>query len=175
VAYLFVEKRTGQKRDGIPYVSSRDVETAKELLRTISLDRMGDFLDFALSEARRTRFDLQTLGGVRQYLNSYLLTSDRRAIEKAKASARLVQEAEEQLKSEYAGYLRTAAGKLLESRPAHEKAAIEDLARARAHPPIGGTGFLSNTLFELERTRLTIDRYPGKVLSFDQWKVSVAH
>jgi hypothetical protein len=24
--------------------------------------RMGDFLDFALSEARRTRFDLQTLG-----------------------------------------------------------------------------------------------------------------
>src|ERR1700731_80311 len=41
VAYLFVEKRTGQKRDGIPYVSSRDVETAKELLRTVSLDRMG--------------------------------------------------------------------------------------------------------------------------------------
>jgi hypothetical protein len=175
VAYLFVEKRTGQRRDGIPYVSSRDVETAKELLRTIPLDRMSDFLDFALSEARRTRFDLQTLGGVRQYLNSYLQTSDRRATEKAKTSARLVQEAEEQLKSQYAGYLRTAAGKLLETRPAHEKAVIEDLARARARPPVGGTGFLSNTLFELERTRLTIDHYPGKVLSFDQWRASVAH
>jgi hypothetical protein len=86
----------------------------------------------------------------------------------------LAQEAEEQLRSEYAGYLRSAAGKLLESRPAHEKAAIEDLARAKARPPVGGTGFLSNTLFELERTRLTIDRYPGKVLSFDQWRAAAS-
>jgi hypothetical protein len=174
VAYLFVEKQTGQKRDGIPYVSTKDVETAKELLQTISLDRMSDFLDFALSEARRTRFDLQTLGGVRQYLNNYLRTLDRRATDKAKTSARVIQEAEEQLKSKYASYLRTEVGKLLESCPAHEKAAIEDLARAKARTPAGGTGFLSNTLFELERTRVTIDRHPDKVLSFDQWKESAA-
>ncbi|TQF27447.1 hypothetical protein UNPF46_30775 [Bradyrhizobium sp. UNPF46] len=174
VAYLFVEKRTGQKREGIPYVSSRDVETAKELLRSVPLDQIGDFLDFALSEARRTRFDLQTLGGVKQYLNSYFQASDRRASEKAKALAKLAQEAEEQLKSDYAAYLRTAAGKLLESRPAHERAAIEDLARTKARPPVGGTGFLSNTLYELERTRLTIDRYPGNVLSFDEWKERAA-
>lgn len=175
VAYLFVEKRTGQKRDGIPYVSSKDVETAKELLRTISIDQMNDFLDFALSEARKTRFELQTLGGVRQYLNNYLQTFDRRATEKAKTSAKLVQEAEEQLKSEYARYLRTAVANLLESLPAHERTEIEDLARSKARPPVGGIGFVSNTLFELERTRLTIDRYPSEVRSFDQWKESVAH
>src|SRR6266851_5485291 len=174
VAYLFVEKRTGQKRDVIPYVSTKDVETAKELLQTISLDRMSDFLDFALSEARGTRFDLQTLGGVRQYVNNYLRTLDRRATEKTKTSARLVQEAEEQLRSKYAAYLRTAVGKLLESCPSHEKVAIEDLARAKARTPVGGTGFLSKTLFELERTRVTIDRHPDKVLSFEQWKESAA-
>ena len=95
--------------------------------------------------------------------------------EKAKTSARVDQEAEEQLRSKYAAYLRTAVGKLLKSCPAHEKAAIKDLARAKARTPVGGTGFLSNTLFELERTRVTIDRHPDKVLSFDQWKESAAH
>lgn len=175
VAYLFVEKRTGQKRDGIPYVSSKDVETAKDLLQTIPLEQMNDFLEFALSEARRTRFDLQTLGGVRQYLNSYLQAFDRRVAEKAKRSEKLVQEAEELLRAEYAGYLRHATVKLLENRPSHEKAAIENEARARARAPIGGTGFFSNTLFEIERTRLTIDRYPGEVPSFEQWKTIVAH
>ena len=39
VAYLFVEKRHGRPQDGIPYVSSKDVETAKYLLKHGSVHR----------------------------------------------------------------------------------------------------------------------------------------
>ena len=68
VAYMFIEKRTGQKRDGIPFVSSKDVATAKALLAAIPMAQMDGFLRFALAEARKTNFNLQTLGGVRQYV-----------------------------------------------------------------------------------------------------------
>jgi hypothetical protein len=67
VAYLFTEKRTGQKHDGIPYVSTRDVETAKELLAYVPMADIPEFIDYALAEAEKTRFPVQTLGGVKQY------------------------------------------------------------------------------------------------------------
>ncbi|MBN8981606.1 MAG: replication initiator protein A [Rhizobiales bacterium] len=170
LAYLFIEKRTGRKREGIPYVSSKDVETAKDLLAAIPMEQMDAFLNYALSEAERTRFDLQTLGGVRLYLNGYLQVRERRASEKAKAAARQAQDKQEGYHAAYNRYLRNAAAELFNSLTAPEQTAIENLARAKARPPLGSTGYLSNTLFELERTRLTVDRHPGKLLSFDQWK-----
>ena len=41
---------------------------------------MPAFLDYALAEAAKTRFDLQTLGGVKQYLNGYLQSRQRRIL-----------------------------------------------------------------------------------------------
>ena len=172
VAYMFVEKRTGQKREGIPYVSTKDVQTAKDLLATIPIDQMSDFLDFALSEARKTRFDLQTLGGVRQYLNGYSEVLERRKAEVARTAAYQARQREENLRSDYNYYLRAAAAALFQSLPRHEQIELEASAQSKTRTPMGGTGFLAKTLFVLERDRLTIERYPGKVLSFDQWKAA---
>lgn len=69
VPYLFQEKLLGRKADASMYVSSNDVATAKELLAHVTLEDMPDFLDYALREAGKTRFDLRTLGSVRQYLS----------------------------------------------------------------------------------------------------------
>ncbi|HUB63145.1 MAG TPA: hypothetical protein VL996_01635 [Methylocella sp.] len=71
VAYQFIEKRTGQKITAQAYVSSKDVETAKLLLTELVYEDIPSFLDYAFAEARRTNFDMQTLGGVRQYLTGY--------------------------------------------------------------------------------------------------------
>src|SRR5208282_3276802 len=71
VAYLFVEKRNGHANAGIPYVPSKDVETAKYLLTHVPFADIPDFLDYALAEAKKTRFDVQTLGGLKQYLSRY--------------------------------------------------------------------------------------------------------
>ncbi len=71
VAYQFIEKRTGQKVTAQAYVSSKDVQTAKQLLAELTYEDIPAFLDYAFAEARRTNFDMQTLGGVRQYLAGY--------------------------------------------------------------------------------------------------------
>jgi hypothetical protein len=55
LAYAFTEKRTGRKRSAISYVSSKEVETAKDLLDQIPAGEGDRFLDYALAEARLGR------------------------------------------------------------------------------------------------------------------------
>jgi hypothetical protein len=178
VAYLFVEKRTGQKRDGIPYVSSKDVETAKELLRHVPLADMPAFLDYALREAQKTRFDLQTLGGVRQYLNGYLQARTSHAAIQAAAAARKAREGAEQLETaariEYDRFRRAELDRLFGTLPADERAAIDALARGKALPSGRSDGHLAQILFGNRRAQITAERHPHTVTSFEQWSASRA-
>ena len=59
---------------------------------------MSDFLDYALAEAGKTRFDLQSLGGVRQYLNRFLQAKQRRTSTKVAAATRQSEERQTQLR-----------------------------------------------------------------------------
>ena len=63
VAYLFVEKRHGHPPQGvIPYVPSKDVQTAKELIAKLGFDEISAFLDYALAEARKNSIRRANLG-----------------------------------------------------------------------------------------------------------------
>ena len=174
VAYLFMEKRTGRKPDATAFVSSREVNTAKELLAHLSMAEIPEFLDYALAEAGKTRFDPQTLGGVRQYVNRYLQERNRRTSNRAAAVAQQSQARETQLRLDYDQYRRTETQRLLDSLPADEKATIEALAHTKlsAGGPI--SDFMAPTLLRLEKLRLTIERHPGRVADFDQWSASHA-
>jgi hypothetical protein len=172
VAYLFVEKRTGRSRDQIPYVSSKDVATAKALLTQLAMADMPDFLDYALTEAAKTRFDLQTLGGVRQYLNGYLQSRDRRAAANAAAAARAAEARATALRVEYAAFRRVEAAKLFRSLPARERAAIEAEARAQSAPKGRAGGYMAEALFKLQRAQITTERHPKHMTSFDDWQRS---
>jgi hypothetical protein len=170
VAYLFAEKRTGQKRDRVPYVSSKHVATAKELLAHIPIAGISDFLDYAFSEAAKTRFDLQTLGGVKQYLNGYLEARQRRAAAAAEESVRQQKVREESLQLEYSGFLRTETDKLLKALPPDEQAAIEALARAKTPSTGPRDGYMAETMFKLMLRKITTERHGRRLVSFDQWR-----
>jgi hypothetical protein len=174
VAYLFMEKLTGRRPDATAYVSSRDVQTAKELLARVNLEQMPDFLDYALSEAGKTRFDLQTLGGVRQYLNGYFQTRDRRAAARTVADARQSEQRRTQLRLDYDQYRRSEAQRLFDSLPAAEQADIGAHARAKLGTGRPVSDFMAPTLIRVEKLRLTIERHPGKVADFDQWSAFLA-
>ena len=110
-------------------MSSKDVETAKQLLAKVSFEDMPNFLSYALGEAQKTKFDVQTLGGLRQYLASYGETRDGRAAQKAEWAARAAKQREEEAYAAYAGYRRAAAEALFATLPAAEQAVIDGLAR----------------------------------------------
>jgi hypothetical protein len=103
VVALFTEKRTGIPAPSIATAYSKDVQTAKQLLAALTFDEMPAFIDHALTQARKTNFDVQALGGIKQYLPGYLASRQRRA-------AAVAQEADRELKErEEAGTARTGA------------------------------------------------------------------
>jgi hypothetical protein len=148
------------------------VETAKELLARLSIAEIPDFLGYALAEAGKTRFDPQTLGGVRQYLHRYLQDRNRRTSGKAAAAVRQSEDRQTQLRMDYDQYRRTEAQRLFDGLPPPEQASVEALARAKlaAGGPI--SDFMAPTLLRVEKLRLTIERHPGKVADFEQWSAS---
>jgi hypothetical protein len=169
VAYLFIEKRTGQPVKDIPYVSSRDVTSAKHLLSQLSFEDIPDFLDYALAEANKTHFDMQTLGAVRQYLNGYAKARARRAAAKTTESARQAEERATQARMDYDRFRRAAAEELFASLPEDECSIIEDLARSKASQSAWHKGPLAEIMHGADKARITIERHPGKIPSFEHW------
>ena len=55
------------------------METAKQLLAELPATELPAFIDYALAEARKTDFDVQTLGGIKQYLAGYIARRKQRA------------------------------------------------------------------------------------------------
>ncbi len=137
VAYLFVEKRSGRANTGIPYVPSKDVETAKYLLSRVPFADMPDFLDYALAEAKKTRFDVQTLGGLKQYLSRYQQRRAQRAAAKATQARRQAEDKATQRRMDYDRFRRAAlTGCSHAYRP--RSGQRSKLPPAPRHPALGG-------------------------------------
>jgi hypothetical protein len=71
---------------------------------------------------------------------------------------------------DYDRFRRAAADRLFSSLPTKERTAIEAAAHTKA-PNFGrGSGSLAQTMFEIERARVTIQRHPGKIPSLEEWQ-----
>jgi hypothetical protein len=169
VAYLFAEKRFGRPASLIGFVNSKDVETAKLLLTKIDFGDMSAFLDYALAEARSTRFDVQTLGGLKQYVTAYLATRERWETARAEDISRRTTEREDALRSEYDAYRRSEASRIFAGLPKAAKAKIEIDARPHV---TSFTGPLREQMLELRKRMLTSQRYDDRIKSFEQWKAT---
>jgi len=166
-AYLFAEKRSGQPVASIAYVNTKDVETAKQLLAEITFQEAPAFLEFSLSEARKTHFDVQTLGGLRQYLAPFkarlvtqTATKQRQTIERRREDERLV----------YDSYRRRQAAAIFETLSLDERQEIEALAR-RAAAGFGGS--LADAMVAAKRVQIVVQRYGDRIQSFEAWKGSL--
>ena len=171
VAYLFIQKRTGQMPAG---VSSKDKETARQLLESIPFEDMEGFIDYALAQAKKTNYDPQTLGGIRQYVPGFLQSRQHQATTKAAEAARLARERQEADRLAYHRFRRSTADQLFETLPKGEQEIIEGLARTGGSTTRDGTanGSFAKTMFEIARARITAERHPNKVAPFDKWKAT---
>ncbi len=164
LAYLFMEKRTGQPVSSVAFVNSKDVNTAKEILGAISFEEAPAFLDFALAAARETNFDVQTLGGVRQYLARYKARQVREATIK---QAKVATQREEDERLAYDRYRRSAANTLFRSLPVKECKTIEQLAEKAA---ARFNGSLRASMTGMYRAQITAQRHPGDIKTIEQWE-----
>jgi hypothetical protein len=169
VAYLFAEKRNGRPANSIGFVNSKDVETAKQLLAKIGFADIPRFFDYALAEARATRFDVQTLGGLKQYVTGYLAMRDRKAAARTQDTARQIAEREEALRNQYDDYRRKEASRIFAGLPKTTKSAIEkDALRHVAN----FTGGLRDRMLNVRVRMLTAQRYDDRIKSFEDWSTA---
>jgi hypothetical protein len=170
VAHLFAERRTDRQPGGVPYVSTKDVETAKEILSRVPFAQVPDLLDYTFARASRTNFDMQTLGAVKQYLNDYVQARRARTAAKPKAHAvEAAAKSDRGSKDAYNRFCRTETAKLFQSLPLEERHAIEALARSRTPSYASKPGSIIEPFFVLNRDRITVQRHAGRVPSFEEW------
>jgi hypothetical protein len=160
VAYLFSSKLSGQPAATVAFVTSRDRETARMLLDHVAFADMPAFFDFALAEARRTRFDIRTIGGVRQYLAEFLA---RQARNSARSRAPSGQErSAEALAPEIdpEAERRAAARRCFDELPEPMRAGIRAEAESKARK---FTGALRRHMTDFHIARITAERHPGDI------------
>lgn len=167
-AYRFIERRSGQPLKAIPYVSSKEVETAKQILEQVSYEDAPAFLDHALAAAKKTHFDVQSLGGLRQYISSFLEGREKRASSKAAARGRQDAERQDADRRAYDQFRREMADELFAILPAHEQSVIENLARAK-QSKTHRQGPLAQTILAIERARIAAERHAGRIPSYADW------
>ena len=164
LAYLFAEKRTGQPVSSIAFVNSKDVNTAKQILSEIAFEEAAAFLDFALAAARETNFDVQTLGGLRQYLARYKAHRVARATSTREKEMRDRREGE---RLAYGRYRQQEAAALFCSLPTKERHTIEQMAEKAA---ARFKGSLRDSMRGMYRAQITAERHSRDINTLDEWK-----
>ena len=113
--------------------------------------------------------DVQTLGGLKQYVTGYLVTRERSAATKVKENARRATEREDAVRGEYDAYRRKETAQILAQLPKAARTAIENDAR----PPVASfTGRLREQMLEVRKRMLTAQRYGDRIKSFEEWNAT---
>ena len=169
LAYLFVQKTTGQSADEIQGVSSRERATAEYILTQISIQEANAFLDYALGEARKTRFEVKTLGGLKQYLPSYAAFRSRQKARTREQEATTVKEQEDRLRSAYSEFRRLETDGVYATLSKGEQAKIESLAQREIKPLPAGP--LTQRLYKNALARIVAEQYPDRITSFESFRL----
>jgi hypothetical protein len=162
-AYLFAEKRTGRPINSVAYVNTKDVQTAKQFLAELTLAEAPAFIDFALAEAAKTKFEVQTLGGLRQYLaafNAHQIVRTETEQRVAAAGRR------EDQRLAYNAYRRNELAAIFERLSATEQQEIESLARREA-TRFGGAP--DGPMFRATKHKVLSQRFSERLNTFQDW------
>lgn len=169
VAYLFAERRSGHPAASIAFVPSKDVETAKQLLAEIPTGEVPAFFDYALAEARKTDFDVQTLGGIKQYLAGYLARSKQRVVERRQQAARKAMDQADADRQAFDTFRRSQAKGIFAGLSANDRETLETQARDHASR---FRGAIQDAMYQFAKVRFTIERHGHHLSTFEQWKAT---
>ena len=124
------------------------------------------FLDFAMAAARETNFDVQTLGGLRQYLARYKAREETQKAVQDNTAARREKEDE---RLAYDRYRRLEIAAIFASLPTDERTTIEELA-GRAAATFHGS--LRDAMLSTKRNQITAQRHGDRIKSLDDWRIT---
>lgn len=175
LATYFYQKKYGAKSgDAGVSPAQGDLEFARTLLQKHALGECRDFVDFGLSEAKGTNFDVRTFRGLAQYHGGFLAKMEARARSKSEDETRRkeaqVALREEQLRESYEEFKRDQLAQIRASLLPEALAALEaqQLAKIREQPFRFKTG--EDRLIQIAMNDHLAEEHG--LPTFEEWKVA---
>lgn len=165
--YYFHQKRLGVTDLEDTDFPAKDIEFSQELSAKYTDEVCREFVNFSLSKAKDSGFNVQTLNGIRQYLNDFLATQSLRERRKEQELKRIQEEKLERLKSEYNLKRRTHLMRIREAMNAEELAEFERPIIEAVRTKFPSTNLGISTLVLLQGDELLAERF--RVPTFEQW------
>jgi hypothetical protein len=147
--------------------SEKETAFAASLIEKHNIEEVKGFIDFGLTEAKKTNFNIKTLGGLKKYYVPYTkyLVAQKRAQDQM--SQRKAQEEQERLIASYDAYRHEELARIRAVLPTSEIEAIETSVRAELESLHPGSRIISSWIYE-RVNRVLVEKH--KVLSFDEWQ-----
>jgi hypothetical protein len=123
--YYFHQKRLGVTDLVNTDFPTKDIEFAQELGAKYADGVCRSYLDFGLTKAKEGKFSVQTLSGIRQYLNEFLATQAEREHNSQKALEKKKKDDLERLRNEYDLRMKTHVMRLRDTMSADALAELE--------------------------------------------------
>lgn len=166
VAYFYERLYGNQETQQSLMFSVKETEFAAMLLQNHSFEEAKELVDYALTQAPRTKFEMRSFGAIRTYLKSWLGSREDNKQRKQR-ELQLQQDAQAvRLRERYEAFRRSEIAKLRESLPPEELkrlegAALAELAKENPNPITLRLGVT------IKLNALLAERYP--LPSFEEW------
>lgn len=147
LAKLFYTRLHGKLESAEGIISQKDADYGKSLIERFGEDAARDLVDFALNEAPKTQFHMQSFRAVETYLPRWQAARDLRAEARKRADDQARKQNEDRLRTEYDEVALSEIFKHLESMTAEDREqlrqeALAALPEATRHPSSMGHGLM---------------------------------
>jgi len=170
VAYFHMKRLRVEQLEDMVF-GDKEVTVAQELLTVLKETESHEFVDCALSKARESNYEPQTIAGIRQYLNGFAATQKdrerRRLEEKRKTDAARA----EQVEAAYSRFKKAELERIRAGLPPNELAALQSTVVAEVTTKHGSNSIGFGTLVRLGVDELILERYP--ITPFEMWQKTV--
>ena len=168
-AYLFEARRSGLPIERISSAPSSATEAARAILEHVPIDEAEAFLTFALASAKSTNFDVQSIGGLKQYVAPYRKSREHLALARRAEIARKAKEQTEAEQIAYERFSRALAERIYKTLSDSDRAIVDAQTQVKV-ASYGRGSTLQRTMLDLTRTRITRQLYGNTIPSFEDWK-----
>ncbi|MBV6415424.1 MAG: hypothetical protein OMOMHJEC_03314 [Xanthomonadales bacterium] len=168
LAKSFYTKLHGRLDNAEGIISAKDADFAKGLLERFGEEAVRDLIDFAIAEAPRTQFRMQSFRAVETFLPKWQASRDVREETRKRAEQVARKQAEDRLRTEYDEVIRAEVFRHMEAlsvadRDALRSEALASLSEDLRKPETMGHGLL----LQVAERRILRDRLA--LPSFEAW------
>jgi len=170
IVLYFHEQLNGDADTSIEFgFSEKETLFASSLLKNHSVPEIKGFIDYGLAEARKTNFDIRSIGGLKKYYPSFTQELSKREKAKARDLEEEKKGAEARLRKAYDTYRSAEITRIRTSLPSLEIEHMEKTERDDLEAKHPGTKLFSGWLHQ-RVNQVLVEKHGHDILSFEEWQ-----